>query len=196
MTDSPDNPQALRTKAESLREKGNAPSSRGHTLSADALAVLYKLSRAPDNSSDSLKILHELQTHQIELDLMQEQSEANEREILAQLDHYKVLYEYAPVGYLVVSQNGRVIESNPAGAALLGTTCSEIDGCPLEGFLSPASRPLVGWQLKKLFSGSPKETCTVQTNASQTSTLRILANRAPNEALILMILTALEPRPA
>jgi PAS domain S-box-containing protein len=103
-----------------------------------------------------------------------------------------MLYEAAPVGYFIVDRDGRVIQSNPAGAALLGLPCGEIDGCPLASLLHPASRPLLDWQLKKLFNGSGAETCTVQTTGSHPATLRVFANLAPHAEVVLMILTAME----
>jgi PAS domain-containing protein len=82
--------------------------------------LLYRLSSDPASASDALKLLHELQTHQVELDLQHAQLLESENELHAQLAHYRALYEQAPIGYLVLEGDGRILQSNRAAAELLG----------------------------------------------------------------------------
>lgn len=185
--------QELRTKAEMLQRMGFAPASQGHVLSADALSILYRLAGSSESNSDSLKILHEFQTHQIELDLLQEQHEANALAATEELSRYRMLYEYAPIGYLVISRNGRIVESNRAAAALLGAMPGKMADKPFEDFLAPGSRAVLSWQLQKLFNfSSGGETCILQADSSQARSLRLLASHAPNEEVALVIVTDLE----
>jgi PAS domain S-box-containing protein len=186
-------PKELRVKAETLLKKGNAPTSLGYGLGPDALMVLFKLASSADGAADGLKLLHELQTHQIELDLQHEQSKVNEREAAAELAHYKALYEFAPAGYFLISREGRILESNRTGADLLGVPRSDLSGCLLENYLAPASRPVFSWKLKKLFNGTARETCTLHTSAgSKAPALRVLATLAPDGEVVLMNVSELE----
>jgi PAS domain S-box-containing protein len=194
MFETPENPpdtaliQDLRARAEFLQKIGGAPASRGHALGAEALAALYRLSCSGDNVNEGLRLLHELQTHQIEIDLLQEQKEANEREVEAELARYRMLYEFAPIAYLVLSANGHIIECNRAAAALLDMARNDMEGAPLEDLLAPASRFVLSWYLKKLLNGSPGERCTVQArNGSPTSSLLLFANLAPSGEVLVFI---------
>ncbi len=187
-------PDQLRALAESLRKANAAPLNNGHNLSMDALSVLFKLGSSPDSAADCLKMLHEFQIHQIELELQHEQNTANLHEMEADLTRYKQLYEFAPVGYLSINSEGRITGSNLAGAALLGIDSQELDGESLETFLAHSSRPLLNWQLKKLFSGSPGETCTLQTldSSDDANLLRSFTSLAPSGKEVFLILTKAE----
>ncbi|MDI1302595.1 MAG: PAS domain S-box protein [bacterium] len=189
----------LRLTAELRLKKGTAPASRGGALSADALGVLFKLASNPANASEGLKLLHELQTHQVELDLQHEQLETNEREFVQELAHYKALYDFAPCAYFIADPDGNIIESNQAGAQLFGLERDELGGCPLAGFLSPESRPLLAALLKKLRAGAAHASCPVQSCASEAgsgpSRWQIAANRSPEGETVLMMVSAGELLP-
>jgi hypothetical protein len=179
--------QELRRRAELLQKIGNAPASRG-PLGPEALSALFKLACSPDTMAEGLKLLHELQTHQIELDLLHEQNEANACEAAAELAHYKTLYEFAPIGYFVLRPDVRVIESNRVGVSLLHTTNTELDNSQFDNFLVPASRSVLSWHLKKLFSGSNNETCTVQiSSGKQTEFLQVFASLAPGGQILMLV---------
>jgi len=184
----PGNLSPLRLAAERRLREGKAPSTNSVGISLDALALLYRLAVAPDSSSDALKLLHELQTHQVELDLQQEQLKANEREYTQELDRYKALFDFAPVGYFVVGREGLIIEANLAVGQLLGVEQNEFGGRPLANFLAPGSRLALLGLLKKLRINGASASCEVQTGDGSRP-LRIAANMAPGGAAILMVVT-------
>jgi len=187
----------LREHAEFRIKKGTAPHSRGGALSADALAVLYRLASDPGDSGEGLKLLHELQTHQVELDLQHEQLEANECEFAQGLAYYKALYEDAPVGYFIVGFDGHIIESNLATAQLLGVERDEPSGCPLASFLLPESRSVLAGLLKKLHDGAAHVSGTVQSYSSESGSgsrcLQIAANRSADGDTVQMVVSGYEP---
>ena len=61
----PEQSNQLRIDAETRLSSGKAPLANGWTLNPDTLALLYRLASNPDTASDGLKLLHELQTHQV-----------------------------------------------------------------------------------------------------------------------------------
>lgn len=187
----------LRLDAETRLKAGTAPLTNGWSLSADALTLLYKLASSPDSAADALRLLHELQAYQVELDLQHAQLEANEREFALELARYKSLYEFAPVGYLVAGLDGRLIESNPAGAELLGVARDEVGGRPVDSFLGTGSRLAFAGLLKQLRDGAAGASCEVQSGdtGSGSRRLRIVANISPGGEAVLMMVSECDRMP-
>jgi PAS domain S-box-containing protein len=65
-------------------------------------------------------LVHELQVHQIELEMQNEALRQAQVDLEASRDHYVDLYEFAPLGYLTLSGSGMIEQINLTGATLLG----------------------------------------------------------------------------
>jgi len=154
--------ERLRFDAEEQLRKGSAPPTRGWTVSADALELLHRLASNPDSAGEAVKLLHELRTHQVELDLQLGQLEANEQELGQERDRYKALFDFAPVGYFAVGLDGGVIETNLAGAELLGAARDSLVGRTFASFLAPESRPVLADLLKELATRRAHPSCEVR----------------------------------
>lgn len=187
----------LRREAETRLQQGAAPPSCGWTLGADALTLLCRLSSNPDTAADALKLLSELQTHQVELDLQHAQLEADQQELAEALSHYRALYEFAPVGYLVVGFDGRVLESNRVGDELLGTEPGGLSGQPIAPFFAQDSRPAVRGVVEACREGALGACCAVASSdrGSGPTPLRISATLAPAGDVALVIVSRCDPSP-
>lgn len=130
----------LRRSARDLIDHGVPPPSHGGSLSVDALQLLYQRASSPESAADALKLLHELQTYQVELDLLYEQLQANEQEITEELAYYKSLYERAPAAYLIVANDGVIIEGNEAAGVLFGSPSPALSGKSLYTLLAPGQQ--------------------------------------------------------
>ena len=71
------------------------------------------------SEADARAIVHELQVHQIELEMQNEELQRAQAEAREASERYCDLFDFAPVGYFVWDQEGRILEVNLAGAALL-----------------------------------------------------------------------------
>jgi PAS domain-containing protein len=177
--------QGLRTDAEDKLKDGSAPPTHGWLTSLDALSLLHKLASSPGSAGDALKLLHELQVHQVELDLQHEQLETSERELTEDLIHCARLYDFAPVGYFSVSPEGRINRVNVAGAAMCGEDRSDVIGQRIDAFLAPESGPVLEKFVAQVRDGVLDETCEVRTSTG--AAFHVKAGLVPGESSILMV---------
>jgi len=70
--------------------------------------------------ADTQRLVHELQVHQIELEMQNEELHRSRAEVEAWLERYTELYDFAPVGYLAFGRDGVIRQVNLTGARLLG----------------------------------------------------------------------------
>jgi PAS domain S-box-containing protein len=120
------------------------------------MAALYRQAKArlrkkqknqPSTAADTKskagpqRLLHELQVHQIELEMQNIELQESRDRMEVLLDKYTDLYDFAPVGYLSLDEQGRILEANLIGAALLGVERSRLISKSSLQFVSPASQP-------------------------------------------------------
>ena len=129
---------------------------------ADALAALHRLASAPSTAVDAMALLHEMQVHQVELDLQQEELRSSRSELEAALIRQTALIERAPVGYMTVDAGTIVYEINLAGARLLGAAQDDLLGRPLAGLLSAHSADVLQTLLARARDGLGPETRELQ----------------------------------
>ena len=68
-----------------------------------------------------LKLIHEIEVHQIELEMQNEELKvAKERAIELASEKYAKLYDFAPSGYFTLSKDGEIDDLNIAAAQMLG----------------------------------------------------------------------------
>jgi PAS domain S-box-containing protein len=179
----------LRLEAEARLKSGSAPPTNGWPTGVGALNLLHKLASTPESAEDALKLLHELQVHQVELDLQHEELEVTQRELAEDLARYQGLYEFAPVANLSVGPEGKILEANVASANLFGVARDELRGRGIDAFLAPASRPALIELLGQLCKGGSPGSCEVQSNASNGSRpLQIVGSAAPGGGAFLVVL--------
>ena len=77
-------------------------------------------SGADINAKDLQEAVHELQVHQIELGMQNEELVRTRDNLYEIKNKYQELFDYAPVGYFIIDTDSRVLEVNHAGVRLLG----------------------------------------------------------------------------
>ena len=88
-------------------------------LRASAEAKLARAPKATGPARPAEELLHELQVHQIELEMQNDELRRSQAAMEESRDRYLDLYEFAPVGYLTVTGEGLISEVNLTGASLL-----------------------------------------------------------------------------
>jgi len=102
-----------------------------------------------------------LEVHQIELEMQNEELREAREAMEALLEKYTDLYDFAPVGYLTLDQQGVICEANLAGASLLGMARSALMNRRFGHFVSSADLPNFDTFLQKAFSSKVRQGCDV-----------------------------------
>ncbi len=69
---------------------------------------------------EARRLLHELSVHQVELEMQNAELRQTQEQLITTSDDYRDLYDFAPVGYLTINLEGRVLRANLTSANLLG----------------------------------------------------------------------------
>jgi PAS domain S-box-containing protein len=117
MKKTPKNPEPVPPGAPDLRRQAEAIELRRRMEAG--IARLQKPSAAL-SPEETQRLLHELQVHQIELELQNEQLRRTQVALEESGERYFDLYDLAPVGYVTVSEEGMLLEANLAVATLMG----------------------------------------------------------------------------
>ena len=113
---------------------------------------------ASETVAEPLKLLHELQVHQVELELQNLELLQARDETATLLEQYTDLYDFAPVGYVTLDRRSTILSSNLSGAALLGVERSRLNGRHFRQFLTEADRPAFATFLDQIFLSPVKAT--------------------------------------
>ena len=148
MNPPPDIAAAVESQAATLGELA------GRALEASAPACGDLAALPPDTIR---RMFHELQVHQIELEMQNDELRRAQEQLAASQARFFDLYELAPVGYVTLSEAGLILEANLAAIALLGAPRGEIVRQPLTRFIFRDHRPLFSQYNARLFaSGTPQ----------------------------------------
>lgn len=111
--------------------------------------------------NEKLKLIQELQVHQIELESQNVELQRLKQE--ADLISYKYteLYDFAPSAYFTVSEQGSIEELNLTGAKMLGQDRALLTGKILSYFVTKATKANFELFLQRLFKSHSTEYCEV-----------------------------------
>ncbi|MEI6434680.1 MAG: PAS domain S-box protein [Bacteroidota bacterium] len=143
-------------------ENKNKPSTNLTALRQHVEALLKnspsKISTQPSDP-DTMKLIHELEVHQIELEMQNEELMLAKKQTEEAIERYTELYDFAPSGYFTLSNEGKIIELNHVGAKMLGKNRSYLMNHLFGLFVSDETK-LVFWEfLEKTFKSKVNETC-------------------------------------
>jgi PAS domain S-box-containing protein len=100
--------------------------------------------------SENLRLRHELQVHQIELETQNEALRMAQIVLEASRDRYVDLYDFAPVGYLTLSATGQIVEANLTAATYLGIDRKQLIKHRFDAFVAAPDRDR--WQHQFIFA--------------------------------------------
>ena len=186
------------------RKVRDNPTPANHTPAGEAFRRLAEerlLSkpRAADHhhlEADSHRLVHELQVHQVELEMQNTELEAAREATEVLLEKYTDLYDFAPVGYFSLTSTGKIQLVNLTGAGLIGLERSRLIGRPLGLHVAASLQPALEAFLRKVFSSQARQSCDlVLTSAGRPlRTVNIAAECSPGRQLCRAVMTDISAR--
>ena len=104
----------------------------------------------PLSPKEAGRLLHELQVHQIELEMQNEELRRAQGELEAARARYFDLFDLAPVGYFTLGEEGLILEANLTAAGLLRVERRDVVKKPLTRFILPEDQDLYYRHRKQL----------------------------------------------
>ena len=163
-------------KAATDKDRGRQPSGHGMVAAATLrVAAEERLARAPGAPDDlteetAEKVLHELQVHQIELEMQNEELKRTQVALEESRDKYLDLYDFASVGYFALTRAGQIAEVNLAGAAMLGLAPPQLVHRGLGRFVAPENRDRWDQHLVSVLHSAERQTCELTLKREDGST--------------------------
>jgi PAS domain S-box-containing protein len=120
---------------------------------------------------ETARLVHELEVHQIELEMQNEELQRTRAKAEALLAQYTDLYDFAPTGYFNLAADGTILAVNLTGARLLGIERAQLLNRRFGVLVSEADRPIFNAFLAKTFAGKDLEFCEVALLKAETAPL-------------------------
>lgn len=114
------------------------------------------------SESDTKKLLHELQVHQIELEMQNEELQDAYQTMEKALEKYTMLYDFAPAGYFTLDKDSMICDVNFTGAEMLGERRFALSGANFRLFVSEDSKSAFDNFFRKVYAGHSKESCALK----------------------------------
>ena len=111
---------------------------------------------------DYQRLVHELQVHQIELEMQNEELRMAQGQLGESLAKYSDLYDFAPVGYLTSNREGLILEANLTFAGQLGVERGRLIETPLWLYAAAPDRGKLRSHLDQVFRTNERRACELR----------------------------------
>ncbi len=108
------------------------------------------------------QIAHELLIHQIEMEMQNEELRRYQEDLEVSRARYMDLYDFAPVGYLIVNKAGIILEANHTATTLLGVAPGSLVKQPFSRFILPDDQDIYYLCYKASFETTKPQTCKLR----------------------------------
>lgn len=113
------------------------------------------------SESEKLKLIHELEVHQIELELQNEELLLAKQQADSAIEKYTELYDFSPSGYFTLSREGIIIDANLTGSTMLGVDRINLIQAKFRSFLCNDSKMEFDIFFDKIFINKIRECCEI-----------------------------------
>lgn len=117
---------------------------------------------SPQSTLEMQRLLHELQVHQIELEMQNEELRASRERLETVTVRYVDLYDLAPVGYMIMSETSLILAANLTVATLLSVPRGKLIGLLLSRFVLSDYQDIFSHYCSQLFASGEPHTCELR----------------------------------
>lgn len=143
-------------------------------LRHEAEARVAQSGASPEIPATDLKnLVFELQVHQEELIVQNEELRRTHLDLQTQKYLYTDLYDFAPVGYLTLESNGLIVGANLMAASMLNRDRANLIETRLASFCSVSSRSTLAIYLDRLVSSNARDSCELELTVAQDGPMHI-----------------------
>ncbi len=107
--------------------------------------------QAESMATPTEKLIYELNVHQIELEMQNDELRASQQEVQKARRQYEALFENAPIGYFLFSRQGGILDVNHHGALMLKAERKHLTHKPFVVFLPRDTHPRFFRHLQSVF---------------------------------------------
>jgi len=118
------------------------------------------------STDDSHSFIHELQVHQIELEMQNEELRTAQEALEDSRSRYSDLYDFAPIGYFTFNKDGLILEANITGAEQLGIERSSLIKKPFSRFIQKDDADIYYLHRQEVMKSEKRKTCEVRMKRS------------------------------
>lgn len=154
-----------------------------HQKAEESLKDKHLRSDSKLSETDNLKLLHELEVHQIELEMQNEELIEAKGAADEAVEKYTELFDFAPSGYFLLSKAGEILALNLSGALILGKDRSSLIKKSFGIFLSKGSISDFNSFLEDIFNNNTKKSCELEIKRDDHPPVRIYIQGVVQEGL-------------
>jgi PAS domain S-box-containing protein len=165
------------------RHKEGAESA--HTLRKRAEALIQAKDKDIPHMSpvEIRELVYELDTHQIELEMQNEELRKTQAELLDTHERFFDLYHNAPVGYFTLSENGQIQEANETGARMFGVHRNHLIKQPFSTFIHDEDQDQYYRSHHAVVTAKTHETCKVRIKKTEEKEVWVALEIMPRNAI-------------
>jgi PAS domain S-box-containing protein len=149
------------------KEKGPVTAAVKLRLHAEKLLLAKIDVQLPRTNAETQRLVHELEVHQIELEMQNEEMHHAHEELELSRNTYAELYDFAPVAYFIFDPDGLIREVNLTGAQLLGVDRGLLGNTPFSSFIADSDgRDVFKRHLGNIFRKQGIQRCEISLKES------------------------------
>lgn len=150
-----------------------------------------------DKFGDIDKLIEELNIYRIELELQNKELLDYQEYLHEEKEKYSELYDFAPVGYITLNEDGKIIEINRTAAQLLATKKLMAKSLQFSQFIEENSQDEFYFYMKNIRETHKRQSCEIRMKRSDDSLfyarLESFAIKSGKETTIRMALIDISP---
>ncbi|MCP3868615.1 MAG: PAS domain S-box protein [Gammaproteobacteria bacterium] len=137
------------------------------------LITLQAAATKGQGGDETKRLLHELQIQQIELEVQNRELRESQQALEESRDRYANLYDFAPVGYVILDEKGIIKELNLTASKMLGPERAELLGSPFANRAVKGARKQFLTHIRQVFQSGQRGVTELKMQNSDTGSLHM-----------------------